>query len=113
MNDFSIEEILAKTSLYSTINQTLSILAVQKVPKYKELMVQITNIDSKSETITLSDSFNTFIFCISTDNFNKFKKTIRILRTMDAVVLQCLLEHLWENGNVLALSRGEKIESIE
>lgn len=39
----------------------------------------------------------------------KVKQTIQFLRVANAVVLDVLLRHLWENGKVLKLAHGEKV----
>ena len=95
MEDFKSHQILAKTQLHSTITGLISFIIQCSVIKYKPLLLQITNINSKLKTITLSDSIDSFIFHISLETLEDFKNTINKYIMLTKLIGTCVMITKW------------------
>ena len=73
MDDFQSHQIFSKTKLHSTITTLFQSFLSETPPNYKHLLLQITNLNQKSEGITLSDSNHSFKFHISQKVLESFK----------------------------------------
>lgn len=73
MDDFQSHQIFSKTKLHSTITSLFQSFLSETPPNYKHLLLQITNLNPKFESITLSDSNHSFKFHISQKVLEAFK----------------------------------------